>query len=212
MIIDPHFPCGPYDYFFSYGLASVRFYDTINGCYKYGYINKEGAFVIKPQYSEAYPFSEGIAFVREDEGRNIRGSDNVFRYVKAKGYLINKEGKRINDFQFDEVGGFSEGLACVRIDDEYGYIDTRGDLVIEPQFDVARDFSEGLAAVGVGGGYNSNSIEGYINSNGKFVINPQFNSAYPFINGLAQVVIDKEIGCRICYINKNGNVVAEWDQ
>ena len=41
---------------------------------------------------------------------------------------------------------FNDGLV-EKDDDKYGYINKKGDYVINPQFDAADSFSEGLAAV-----------------------------------------------------------------
>ena len=67
-------------------------------------------------------------------------------------------------------------LAWVKIGDKYGYINPKGEIVINPQFDEAGSFSEGLADVKIGG------KEGYINPKGEIVIEPQFDSAGPFSN------------------------------
>lgn len=47
---------------FSEGLAAISIGDV--DYYKYGYVNKQGEFVIKPQYSNGEPFKNGIAKVR----------------------------------------------------------------------------------------------------------------------------------------------------
>lgn len=49
--------------------------------------------------------------------------------------------------QYDELYPFSEGLAAVKKDGKFGYINTKGELVIPCQFDKACDFSDGLAIV-----------------------------------------------------------------
>ena len=56
---------------------------------------------------------------------------------------------------------FFEGLACVLINEQFGYIDKTGKIVIEPQFDCsAANFSEGLARVKIDGKY------GYVDKKG----------------------------------------------
>ena len=78
-----------------------------------------------------------------------------------------------------------EALAPVKIGGKVGYINPKGEIVINPQFDEAKNFSEGLARVNIGGRRNRFRRDGggkwgYINSKGKFVINPQFDEAWDF--------------------------------
>ncbi|MBN1819151.1 MAG: WG repeat-containing protein [Prolixibacteraceae bacterium] len=61
----------------------------------------------------------------------------------------------------------------------YGYINKKGELVIDYQFDVASNFSEGLAPISKGGKW------GFIGADGKIKINPQFEFVSNFSNGLA---------------------------
>ncbi|MBU4447092.1 MAG: WG repeat-containing protein, partial [Proteobacteria bacterium] len=58
---------------------------------------------------------------------------------------------------------FSGGLAPAKIGEKCGYVDRKGNLVIQPRFLNARNFSEGLAAVEVCSGW------GYIDRSGKLV-------------------------------------------
>lgn len=80
---------------------------------------------------------------------------------------------------------------------EWGYINRKGEVVIQPQYTQAWFFSEGLAVACV-----ENKC-GYIDSSGKFVINPQFDFAHRFSEGLAAVTIENKIG----YIDKTGKYV-----
>ena len=75
-----------------------------------------------------------------------------------------------------------EAVACVSIDGKWGYVDSKGEFVIDPQFDDAADFSEGLARVKIGGTsrYSDGGKWGYINPKGEFVINPQFDEVGNF--------------------------------
>ena len=61
---------------------------------------------------------------------------------------------------FDGAGNFKEGFSAVKKDGKWGYINTKGEQIVECKFDDARDFSEGFAAVKKYGRW------GYINTKG----------------------------------------------
>ena len=65
---------------------------------------------------------------------------------------------------FDDACDFNEGFARVQKDYKYGYINTKGEQIVECKFDDACDFSEGFARVKKDGKW------GYINTKGCFVI------------------------------------------
>ena len=46
---------------------------------------------------------------------------------------------------FDYVGGFSEGLAMAVKNGKYGFINTKGEEVVECKFDFISTFHEGFA-------------------------------------------------------------------
>ena len=96
---------------------------------------------------------------------------------------------------------------------KFGFIDRRGEVVVEPRFDHAEDFSEGLAAVAVSGKW------GYIDKTGGFVLGARFN-ARAFDEGLAFVkvggydadaIVDVvgafDTGGEWAYIDKSGEYV-----
>ena len=134
---------------FSNGLAAVRFKD------KWGFINNNGDFVIKPQYDDADNFSEGLAAVRM--GCNYGFVDARGKFVIAPIYSWARK--------------FSDGLASVAVGsrpDYYfktkkgliphcsetlspqGYINKSGKMVIAPDFEHAFPFSNGVAQVSFG--------------------------------------------------------------
>ena len=61
---------------------------------------------------------------------------------------------------YDWAWDFSQSLACVEVNDKWGYIDTKGNIVIPAVYDDAYSFSQGLAAVKVNGKW------GYIDTKG----------------------------------------------
>jgi len=141
---------------------------------KWGYINGQGKLVIRPTFTVAAEFSEGLARVRDD---------------CICWYFINRNGKEITKERFRFADEFSEGLAMVQgenHDDKIGFINKSGEYVIPPRFDsfngrIVWGFRDGLAIVALNGKF------GYINKNGNFVIEPQFDSADPFSEGFAVV-------------------------
>jgi len=102
----------------------------------FGYIDKSGKFVIKPQYRRAMDFSEGLAPV----------------WLEHNWALIDSAGKIVVPPIYSEVDSslFSEGLLAVKLKEHWGFIDASGRMVIQPTFPRANRFCSGLAAVAVG--------------------------------------------------------------
>lgn len=125
---------------------------------KRGYIDSSGRIVIRPQFDDAWSFSEGLAPVR----------------VGERWGFIDQTGKIVIAPQFFHVMPFKDGLAVVgslfksgainnRVGN-YGYIDNTGHFAIAPQFRVAFDFSNGLARI-----QTEDYKDGYIDKSGKVV-------------------------------------------
>ncbi len=107
---------------------------------KYGFINPQGEFVIKPQYVYAESFSkEGIARVCTEEN----GKRNCYD-INSDGNRIDKEYKK--DHEKEETYNFGE-LIPKNTGEKWGYTDKNGKMVIEAQFADAEKFSEGIAKV-----------------------------------------------------------------
>lgn len=195
------------------------------GDVKWGYINEIGEFALKPVYSEAHEFqSNGLAaagiggkvgvintkgkFVVEPaysyigdyhEGRAITQSDDGFRAIDEKGNVI------FGPEAF--LGDFSDGRSVFyrQTDDGkllYGYIDTSGNIVVEPKFEYANSYNEGLAVVQlINDGYALIDVSGQ--ETGKF----NFNYLGTYSNGLLAYQ-EKQDG-KYGYINKNGGIVIK---
>jgi len=83
----------------------------------WGYIGNDGKWIIKPVYSEALPFRDGLAMVTVwEEQPNIFGK--VEKGVNAQRFVgfIDKTGKYVVPPVFSEGTSFSEGLAAVSLD------------------------------------------------------------------------------------------------
>ncbi|MDX1958047.1 MAG: WG repeat-containing protein [Leptospiraceae bacterium] len=142
---------------------------------KWGYINKNNKFIIKPQYDDAKPFSkEGVAFVKK-HGRwkeIMDKGEKVFDLlVEGKWGIINSKGNLIKNYIYNDVGDFSDGLAPVLIggkekirleyigpnghpyaeiyfkNGKWGYINSKAELKIKPIFEEAGNFENGYAFV-----------------------------------------------------------------
>jgi hypothetical protein len=188
---------------------------------KWGYIDKTGRVVIKPQFDDALRFSEELAKVKvgrkfgfiDKTGKvaieakfdavwrfceglaavNLGGTWKGYRIEGGKWGFIDKTGKMVIEPQSQiQLGIFSEGLAHVRAGGKVGYIDRTGKIVIKPQFDSAGYFSEGLAYIKAGEKF------GFIDKKGNIYITPRFDWAYRFTEGLASVLVGRKRG----YIDK----------
>ena len=104
--------------------------------------------------------------------------------------------------QFDEAGSFHEGLACVERNGKWGYIDTKGHVIIPLNYENARSFGEGLAPV------KQNGKWGYVDKSGHVVISGYFEYACSFgssIKNLAEVKLNEKWG----YIDRTGKIIVQ---
>ncbi|MHC4506292.1 MAG: WG repeat-containing protein [Planctomycetota bacterium] len=85
----------------------------------------------------------------------------------------------------------------IDVNGKWGFIDSKGRLVIPPRFEDVGSFSEDLAAVRLGGRY------GYIDETGRMVVEPRFRLAFSFREGLAWAR-DSQAG----FIDKTGAFVV----
>jgi hypothetical protein len=155
---------------------------------KWGFINKQGEWVISARYQGAHHFSEGVAGVQQ----------------YGKWGFIDHKGDWVIPAQFAQAKPFSEGLACAMTDQYWGYIDRTGRWAIAPQLRAISSFSDGLALVGEESGYV------FIDQTGNRVIPAVFRRALPFAEGLAFVVQDNYRG----YIDRRGHwmIRHEYDE
>lgn len=170
------------------GLAAIKMPDG-----KYGYLDLAGQLAIKPRFSYAHDFVDGVATVVE---KNLMGLiDKTGAYVfplkyfslldlsegliaaqsattKKWGY-IDQHGKEVIPFIYDNVKNapgaepFSDGLAVVYLHDKAGYIDKTGKTVIAHTFNQGNAFEGGYATV-----YDGSSTPKTIDKSGKFVTPP----------------------------------------
>ena len=179
-----------------------------------GYIDASGKTVLAPKFDDAYAFRAGRARVCVDgrwgyidtSGQLISPlkwtcagefCDEGLAIVADSGdrwYCLNAKGEAVFSLDCEDCDDFAEGRARVKRGGKYGYVDTRGRLVVPTRFQQAGHYSEGLAPVLVGGSW------GYVDTDGRMAIEPRFGCAEPFSEGLANVRVDWHWG----YIDKTG--------
>lgn len=115
------------------------------------------------------------------------------------GYFADEKGVLLFGKQFEYVKIFSEGFAAVKLNGKYGFINTKGEVVVPCAYEGAWIFSEGLAAVKLNGKW------GYINTKGEVVIPCVYESARPFSKGFAKVKLNGKRGV----INKEGKWIIQ---
>lgn len=122
----------------------------------WGFINESGKFIINPQYDFAGNFVEGLCQVEQGE---LRG-------------FIDQNGNFVINPQYKEAYAFNKsGTAPVKslMDGKWGYINIKGEYLIQPQFDTAEQFVGDMAVVSL------NGKMGMIDIHGKYVINPIYD-------------------------------------
>ena len=95
----------------SYPASGRLFLFKQNG--KFGYLDNKGKTAIKPQFSDAGQFSEGLAPIA----------------ISGKWGYINTNGKLVIQPRFDAAPRFSRGLARVKVDRKWRRINKRGKFV-----------------------------------------------------------------------------------
>ncbi|MDQ0171754.1 WG repeat-containing protein [Paenibacillus tundrae] len=114
--------------------------------WKWGFINYQGKFVIKPQFQLARDaFYQGVAVVNRNQ-------------------LINSKGKVIfQDKSIEYIGGFDNGLAIAKKNGKIGYLNTKGKFVISPTYEAGTSFYNQAALV------KKNGKWALINTKGKLL-------------------------------------------
>ncbi|HWQ77101.1 MAG TPA: stalk domain-containing protein [Syntrophomonas sp.] len=147
----------------------------------YGFKNLYNEVVIPathPQSLRNSLFTEGLALLQKSGA-----DDKVF-------VCYDRQGQVRFEIQLgyqDELAQFHEGLAKIGRSYLYGYIDTTGQVVIEPQYATAADFTNEVAIV------SKNQKYGVINADGSVAIPLEYDSLssdVPFPEGPARCVLN----------------------
>lgn len=130
------------------------FYNGLGGVKakgKWGFIDKQGRFVIPCRWDWAGNFTDSLAPVKDGD----------------KWGCIDRTGALVIPCRWDEIGRFTDGIAPVKDGDKWGYIDRTGALVIPPQWEQAGPFLPGIGNYAV---VRKNGLYGLIDPLGKPVI------------------------------------------
>lgn len=126
---------------FSDGLASARMGNV------WGFIQKTGTWVISPRFSEVLGFSNGYAWVRDTN------------YLWG---VIAPDGKYITPPVYDQIGIPKEGMVPVFNRFEWGYANSKGEIMMNFQFTSVTPFTKGKAVVQKGKNYFFIDLKGKV--------------------------------------------------
>ena len=166
------------------------------------YYDSAGQTFMTGSYEEASSYADGIAAVKENgkwkltDRNGSRVGDAEFEDIRLYGsgeYLydgifVARSGGEYG--LYDQKGELVAGIACTDMDvffgewiayqdpgGKWGYMDKKGNVMIEPRYEGAKSFSNGLAAVCVDG------MWGFINEADELVIENRFLDAGYFTSG-----------------------------
>lgn len=164
-----------------------------------------------------YSGSNHCTFVYKDGSTKKLDSINVDKFngkyatasFNQRSFLIDSSGKKIVSTDKYDIISYSEDLLRVtNIEQQHGFLNLKGNVVIKPELEFADDFSEGLAVFGEKDpkGNEYKLLYGYMNKKGKIVLPAIYDKAYNFSDGLADVVI----GDSLFFIDKKGNKILRF--
>lgn len=192
----------------------------------YGYIDENGKIAIDFVFENATDFQNGLAVVQKD-GKygvvNTKGnlvSNFEFDWIQPfqtnrypskfklgeKFGLIDQAGVVIVDSIYTQIGDFSEGLALAANGNKYGYINTRGDTIIDFKYDFT---PEVLRFSKVENGYiriSQNKKVGVIDTLGNRVFPAIFDNIGEFKGKLIPVMKNNKWG----YADLNVNLAIPY--
>lgn len=156
---------------------------------KWGFINKEGKFVIPPKYVRVESARIGLCRVDVNDNSEVSSEPGGEGYINSSAKEIIPTGK------YDYVGYFSadDSLVVVAAKNRYGYVDNKGKEVIKLQFDYAESFTRGLAIVGKVDATGKQKL-GLINSKGKMITSFKFDNMGYFDESVTWFIINNKVG------------------
>lgn len=151
-----------------------------------GYMNDNNEVIIKPIYKNASVFNKGLALVSTDGGWTIINNKGQ-QLVKFGGI----PGPIYSDLDYELIRHQLKG--------KWGFINRKGEIVIDYKYKDTKDFSEGLAPIKVRGKW------GFIDEKNNIIIKPIFDNVNLFHNEVAGFELKGKWG----FINKKGEIIID---
>lgn len=171
--------------------------------YKNGHVKELGT-----QYVFSTQFVDGLARMQKQNA----DMSTVWVYVNTEGKEVFPQLNSASYSSFitekNPIAPLSEGLRA-HYDNKlkkWGYIDEKGNIVIQPQFAQARPFSDGMAAVA---NEQFNPTWGFINTKGYMVLKPVYRGRVSDFNSGYCCWRDEDHGVDR-FIDKTGNAVKSY--
>lgn len=177
---------------FSGGMAAVGIYDRNKGEDKWGFIDQTGKEIVSLKYDRIYAYKEGIAVVEKGE---------------KKYFTVNKTGKETL-LNYDRIGSESYDRIVVEVNKKFGFINSKGEVVVPLKYDNAYDFSK-WQRTGYLANVSQGNKSGFIDTSGREVVPLKYDLVGLFREGLARVTMDivPVVDSKNGYIDSTGNLV-----
>ncbi|MBL4651886.1 MAG: WG repeat-containing protein [Flavobacteriales bacterium] len=152
------------------------------------YLDSKGNIFTKKLYKKLYDFSDGVAIVADETGKYLVNAQLEEIPIKINGEVVRPA-----------IQVFSGGLGRVVFKGKMGYINPKGELVIDLVFDNAKPFENGQALV------LQDDKWGLINTEGNFIAEPIYQKIHPLVDGYRMVIQNDKKGI----IDSLGKVIIE---
>lgn len=160
------------------GLSVVNKNDTVF------FINKENVNPFNKFFTDAYPFKNGIAAVKQ----------------KNKWFFINRLGQPVSKL-YDEINEPSNNAYVIKLNEKYGAVDLFAQTIIEPKFYKLGDFKNDFAYYMIDNKYGFVSKSGIQHKaefewisdfNNKHVAVMKTGSKFGLVNGAGKIILEAE--------------------
>ncbi|CUQ02806.1 WG repeat-containing protein [Clostridium baratii] len=148
-----------------------------------GYYDENLNVKIKPQFTIASDFTDGVAVVSKGDKYGV----------------IDNNGENIFDYKYDSIDNFNEGYAIAKLNDDYYIIDINGnENKINADIDYCEGFSEGRAI------FTKGKKKGVIDIKGNVIVKPKYNELTKYSDG---ITIGNKFLSGDIPIDRNGNIL-----